>query len=256
MPVNELFLYGDIGDTSFWGDTDGITDVGVLEALNQLDTQASGLNVHINSYGGDVSVGLTIMNLIRSYSVKMKALVPTFEVQTIVDGFAYSAGTILMLAADKRIMNPGTKCMIHNPLTMVMGDYREMESAAKRLKVSRDQSIALYAQATGKEADSIGQMMNDETYMSPEQAKAFGLATDIVKLDGTPVETLSLPPGSSPLLKPQKPYENNMELLLEVAKRGHGAYQKSLLQVKKKSSSESSRSLSFLKKEVELFSML
>ena len=250
MP-NSLYLYGDIG-RGWWSD-DGIVDSDVQVALASLPS-SDGLDIHINTYGGDISMGLTIMNMIRAYSSKHKALNSSFVTRTIVDGFAYSIGSVLMLAADVRIMNPGTKAMVHNPLSMEMGDYREMLKAAERLKKTREDSIALYIAACGKDAAAIGQMMDDETYLSADEALQLGLATEVVKLE-TPKKESNSSPQEGKLLVPSAPYEANQKMLEEVAKQGRGAYQKSLMMVKKKSSSSEVNSFDLLHKEIELLTL-
>ena len=262
--INDLYLYGDLG-SGWWAE--GIEADHVQLALFSLPSGSEGLDVHINTYGGDVSIGLTIMNLIRSYHNKQKVLNSNFVTRTIVDGFAYSAGTIVMLAADVRIMNPGTKAMIHNPLSMVIGDYREMNKASELLKKSRAESIDLYVQVTGKEEKAIGQMMDDETYLSADEALQLGLATEVIKLESSKKESnrtksttspdgsFASPQDESRFFYPSSPYEANQKVLDEVAKLGRGAYQKSLLIANKKCNLGGTMSLAFLQKELESFTI-
>lgn len=176
MPDNELFLYGDIGE-SWWGDEDQITDKQIKADLDSLP-QRDSLNVFINSMGGQTHHGVAIYNILVAYSKKQKALNPNFSLSTIVDGFAYSAASIIFLAGDKRIMNPGTRNMIHNPWTIAMGDHREMQKASEALKTGRDSVADMYALVTGKKKGDIQQLMDDETYFSASEAVDFGLATE------------------------------------------------------------------------------
>lgn len=170
---NEIFIYGEIGD-SFWGE--GVSENDVKDQLLTLP-QDETLDVRINTVGGQTGSGLTIFNLLRSYASKQRFFNPNFKLRTIVDGFAYSAGSIIMLAGDERIMSLGSRAMIHNPWSYASGDYRDFEQVVTYLKDSRDSLGQLYADMAGKSKDDFLKLMDDETFFSPQEAVAAGLAT-------------------------------------------------------------------------------
>lgn len=219
MP-NELFIYGDIGE-SYWGDS--VTEKEVAETLQSFPS-SDGLDVRINTFGGDVGTGMTIMNLVRSYAAKQLAMNSQFKLRSIVDGFAYSAGTLIMLAADERIMNPGSKAMTHNPLTFAYGNYKDFEKLSKEYKQHAVYMAQLYAAATGKGVEKWEQLMDDETYFTAAEAVKVGLATKEEKyLPLSSVEATS----SNRLLVPSAVYEKNHSDLEKVNSKGD--YQRSLL---------------------------
>lgn len=173
MP-NQLYIYGDIGE-SFWDDS-GITDDKIRKELDAFPRDES-LQVHINTLGGQTHHGIAIYNILASYKEKQRALNSKFELETINDGFAYSAGSIIFLAGDKRTMNLGSRLMIHNPWSMMMGDHREALKLADYLKKAKDSVLSMYAAISGKDEKTFDKLMDDETYFMPQEAVDIGLAT-------------------------------------------------------------------------------
>jgi ATP-dependent protease ClpP protease subunit len=138
----------------------------------------SEIELNIYSGGGSVFVALAMHNILVRHSARVVANI---------DGFAGSAATILMLAADEIRIPDNAYLMIHNASMLAYGDHRTMLRAADDLrKWSRD--IAnLYVQRiednTGGEraailADVIGKM-DDETWLTGAEAKALGLVETV-----------------------------------------------------------------------------
>lgn len=214
MP-NDIYIYGDIG--SSWWDDSGITDSSVLAELNSLSPSDS-LNVHINTLGGETHHGLAIFNVLRNYAEKQRVLNPDFILKTIVDGVAYSAGSIIMLAGDQRIMQMGSKGMIHSPWMYSSGNHIELQKAAAYLKSSHDALAMLYSQMTGKkDAAEFDKLMNEETYFDPKQAVEIGLATSAEE------------PKKSDSNSRKNPYESLMADIEKLAELGKGAYVKAMI---------------------------
>lgn len=174
--MNTLYIYGDIGE-DWWSPENAITDKFVTEQLASFGNNQN-VDVRINSMGGQTHHGIAIYNILRSYADKAKVLNPEFSLTTLVDGYAYSAASVIMLAGDKRIMNLGSRAMIHNSWMHVVGDSREMLKAAEYLLESNKSAAQMYAVVTGKKDVDISKMMDDETYFSASEAVTFGLATE------------------------------------------------------------------------------
>lgn len=226
MP-NELFIYGDIGAS--WWDDNYVTAKDVVAALEELPS-ADGLDVRINTYGGDVGEGLSIMNVIRAYASKQLAMNSQFKLRSIVDGFAYSAGTLIMLCADVRVMNPGSKAMVHNPLTMAYGNYKDFEKLAVEYKEHATYMAQLYASATTKPLDKWQQMMDDETYFTAAEAVKVGLATEEQKYE--PLTKSSSSSSGRSILVPSSVYEGTTEQFSQLHTKGKGAYQQACMAVR------------------------
>lgn len=118
--VADLYIFGDI--TSWpWLESD-VSASGIVNELQSLD--AKEINVHINSYGGEVAEGLAIYNTLKNSGMK---------VTTICDGFACSAASVIFMAGDERIINEASLLMIHNAWTYANGNATELRKAAEDL---------------------------------------------------------------------------------------------------------------------------
>ncbi|MDD4734010.1 MAG: Clp protease ClpP [Bacilli bacterium] len=173
----ELFIYGEIRKKDIWdmffGDDD--TRTGAFEfkdALAKVDTP--NLTVRINSMGGSVSEGLAIYNLLNDFKG---------QVTTIVDGFACSAASVIFMAGDKRIVPESGLLMIHNAWGYAEGDSNAMKKRAEDLEKITQPSVNIYCSKTGLEESKVKEMMNDETWITSQEALELGFATTIEKND-------------------------------------------------------------------------
>ena len=127
----DIFIFGDI--TSWeWLESD-VSSYTLARAVQDLD--ADQINVHINSYGGEVAEGLAICNSLKNHPAR---------VRTICDGFACSAASVVFMAGDERVMNPASLLMVHNAWTNASGNARELRKAADDLDVITSASVETY----------------------------------------------------------------------------------------------------------------
>lgn len=165
----EIDIYGDI--TSWrWIESD-VSAYSFKKQLNEVDTPA--IDVRIDSYGGEVSEGLAIYNMLKNSDK---------EITTIVDGFACSIASVIFMAGKNRIMNTGTLLMWHNPWVYAAGNADDLEKTASDLRKMADSSVAIYQEGSNLSEDSIREMMNAETWISVDEALSMGIATE--KHDG------------------------------------------------------------------------
>ena len=110
-----LFLCGSIADES-WYDDD-ITPKAFREELN---AGRGDVVIWINSPGGDCVAAAQIYNMLMDYpgNVTVK-----------IDGIAASAASVIAMAGTQVLMSPTALMMIHNPLTVAIGDSEEMQKA-------------------------------------------------------------------------------------------------------------------------------
>ncbi len=129
----------------------------------------------INSPGGSVDSGFAIWD-------QMKMI--TSPVYTLVTGLAASMGSILSLVAGKgkRFATKNARIMIHQPLIggVIQGQATDLEIQAKEIIKTREALIDIYEQETGKERSQIEKALDRDTWMTAEEAKAFGLLDGIV----------------------------------------------------------------------------
>ena len=163
----DLYIFGDICAWAWpeYGEQSGVT---IVQQLKDLDVD--NINVHINSYGGDVAEGLAIYNVLREHKAK---------ITTICDGFACSAASVVFMAGDVRIMRAASLLMVHNAWTWVAGNASELRKAADDIETITQASVAAYKERATISEDEIKELMDNETWILPDKAKEYGFATDI-----------------------------------------------------------------------------
>ena len=179
----DLHISGDITrGVKFFGMTlKGENDVeynDVAEALKDLPSDVTEIGVHINSYGGEVAEGVAIYNALRAHPAK---------VTTVCEGFACSVASVIFMAGDERVMRDSSLLMLHNASMPAHGDANAHRKAADDLDVITELSKTAYlSHATDAlTREKLDEIMDSETWVTPEQALEWGLATEIDK----PAET-------------------------------------------------------------------
>lgn len=161
----ELYIFGDI--TSWpWLES----DVGAFNIAKDLSSVDTDLRVRINSYGGEVAEGLAIYSLLKSFGRK---------VTTVCDGFACSAASVIFMAGEKRVMTNSSLLMIHNAWTYASGDANALRKQADDLEKITKPSLDIYKSVSNLSEEEIKKMMDDETWITKEEALAYGFATEI-----------------------------------------------------------------------------
>lgn len=149
----------------------------VIQKLWYLELSAPGkpILLVINSPGGSVDAGLAIWDQVKMISS---------PISTLVTGLAASMGSILSLCAEKgrRFATPYSRIMIHQPAMngVVRGQATDLEIQAKEILKTRQRLVNLYVDATGKSYDTIDEALDRDLWMTPEEAKKFGLIDQIV----------------------------------------------------------------------------
>lgn len=161
---SELMLYGQIAERSWWDDE--ITPKQFAEDMAQCGT--NDLLVRINSGGGDVFAAQAIHNMIKSYAGK---------VTVTIDGLCASAATIIACAGDTVIMPKNALYMIHNPSVTLwdMYDADELIKLSGYLTSVKQTIVNVYLDRSKYlEAEKIKGLMDDETWMTADEAKDYG----------------------------------------------------------------------------------
>ena len=101
------------------------------------------------------------------------------------DGFAASAASVIAMAGTKVLMSPTALMMIHNPLTVAIGDSEEMQKAIDMLSEVKESIINAYEIKTGLSRAKLSHLMDAETWMNANKAVELGFADDLLfKADG------------------------------------------------------------------------
>ena len=166
-------IYGDI--TSWdWCDSDMSANK-LSKLLDEL-TDVSVINVCINSYGGEVAEGLAIYNALKRHKATIK---------TYCDGFACSIASVIFMAGDERIMGESSLLMIHNAWTWTQGNAEELRKQADDLEKITQASVNAYKAHSTLTEEEIKALLDNETWILPEEAIEWGFATSIDKTETT-----------------------------------------------------------------------
>ena len=164
----DIFIFGDI--TSWeWLESD-VSSYTLARAVQ--DLEADQINVHINSYGGEVAEGLAICNSLKNHPAR---------VRTVCDGFACSAASVVFMAGDERVMNPASLLMVHNAWTNASGNARELRKAADDLDVITSASVETYKARVNLSDGELAALLDNETWITPADAVAWGFATEVLE---------------------------------------------------------------------------
>ena len=161
-----LVLNGQISDETWFGDevTPGLF-------RDELQSCEGDITVWINSPGGDVFAAAQIYNMLMEYPG---------NVDVRIDGIAASAASVIAMAGNNVSMSPVAMMMIHNPMTVAMGDKKVMQQAIDMLDEIKESIINAYELKTGQSRTKIAHMMDAETWFNAKKAVELGFADDIL----------------------------------------------------------------------------
>ena len=131
------------------------------------------INIYINSPGGSVSAGLAIYDT-------MQIIKP--DCATICLGMAASMASLLLAGgtAGKRTALPHSRIMIHQPLGGTQGQATDIEIYTKEMLRIREELYKIYEHHSGKSLEQVAKDAERDNYMSPQQAKEYGLIDNIM----------------------------------------------------------------------------
>ena len=161
-----LHLEGAIAEESWFGD-----DVTPAAFKNELHAGDGPITVWINSPGGDCVAAAQIYNMLMDYPA---------DVTVVIDGIAASAASVIAMAGTTVKMSPVSLMMIHNPLTVAMGDSEEMRKAIQLLDEVKESIINAYEIKTSMSRTKLSHLMDAETWMNAKKALELGFCDEIM----------------------------------------------------------------------------
>lgn len=131
------------------------------------------ISFYINSPGGIVTSGMAIYDTMQYIRPK---------VSTLCTGQAASMGSLLLSAGaeGQRFALPNARVMIHQPSGGFQGQATDIEIHAKEILSLRARLNEIYAKHTGQKVETIDEALERDRFMTPEDAKEFGLIDDVV----------------------------------------------------------------------------
>ena len=167
-----LRLEGPIDEDSFWGD-----EVTPRAFREDLEAEEGDVTVWINSPGGNVFAAAEIYTMLCDHKGRITVKI---------DAIAASAASVIAMAGDRVLMSPVAMLMIHDPMTIAMGNAKDMEKAISTLNEVKASIINAYQKKTGLSRNKISQLMENETWMNAKKAVELGFADEILFADGKP----------------------------------------------------------------------
>lgn len=136
---------------------------------------------YINSPGGIVTSGLSIYDT-------MQYIKP--DITTVCLGQAASMGSLLLTAgtAGKRYSLPNSRIMLHQPSGGFQGQATDIEIHAKEILDLRRRLNEIYVEHTGQDIEKIEKALERDNFMTPDEAKEFGLLDHVVATRAETVE--------------------------------------------------------------------
>lgn len=131
------------------------------------------IHMYINSPGGSVTAGLGIYDIMQYVSC---------PVATFCTGMAASMGSLLLCGGEKGMRRalPNSRVMIHQPLGGVQGQASDIELHAREIIRTKKRLNEIYAEHTGRSVAEIEKDTDRDNFMSPEEAKAYGIIDEVI----------------------------------------------------------------------------
>ncbi len=153
---------------------DGVASLVAAQLLFlEADNPSKDISIYINSPGGIITSGLAIYDT-------MQYIRPA--VATLCIGQAASMGSLLLASGEpgQRYALPNARVMVHQPSGGAQGQAADIEIHAREILATRARLNDIYAKHTGQTLSKIEKSMDRDTFMTPEDAKNFGIIDDVV----------------------------------------------------------------------------
>lgn len=161
-----LYLNGAIAEESWFGD-----EITPKQFKSELVSGEGDIDIWINSPGGDCIAASQIYNMLMDYKG---------NVTVKIDGIAASAASVIAMAGTIVKVSPLSLIMIHNPLTVAIGDSNEMKKAIQMLDEVKESIINAYELKTGQPRAKLSKLMDGETWLNANKALELGFADELL----------------------------------------------------------------------------
>lgn len=179
-----LKIYSDIQTENeknackFWGDAEGVCFKDVDEFVASIPKNDNKIEVRLFCNGGSCSEGWAIYDKLRSTGK---------EITCIVEGKAASMATVILMAAptERRLAYSSAKILVHNPYVpgWALGDaltVDDLQKVEQSLQNEQTKMLDLYVERCGCDREQMQALMNEDKFISVEQAKELGIIGDII----------------------------------------------------------------------------
>lgn len=171
----DVYIFDDISEyswTGYDGQVHNVSPITFKSEIEALDVDV--INVHINCYGGSVSAGWAIYSVLRNHKAQIKSFA---------DGFVCSAALYPFLAGDQRIASSVSAFYLHEVSTGAWGYAKDLRAAAEEAEKLTEIGINAFVERAGMKRETVEELMENETWLSPEEALSYNIATEVVSSD-------------------------------------------------------------------------
>jgi len=162
----EIEMMGDIVSEAYYS-----SDVSPKRIKDELaSADGADINITMNSGGGSTIAGSAIINMMRAYDGNI-------HVHNI--GISASMASVILAEATTASMADNALLMIHNPWSMAMGDSNDMKKQADILDKIKESLLSAYVRKTGLSEEDISAMMDEETWLTAQEAYDLGFVDEI-----------------------------------------------------------------------------
>ena len=166
---------------------DGMSSLIVAQLLHlEAENPSKDISMYINSPGGVVTAGLSIYDTMQYIRPK---------ISTLVVGQAASMGSLLLTAGEKgmRFSLPNSRVMVHQPSGGYQGQATDIMIHAQETQKLKDRLNEIYVKHTGQTLKKVEAGLERDNFMSPQEAKDWGLIDEIVENRATAGEVFDTP---------------------------------------------------------------
>jgi ATP-dependent Clp endopeptidase proteolytic subunit ClpP len=129
------------------------------------------IRLHINSYGGSVFAGLAAVDYIK------KSKVP---VETVIDGCAASAATLMSVVGTKRLMHENACMLVHQLSGHMWGKFQEMKDDMINSEMLMKKIKNIYRQHTKIPEEKLEEILNHDLWWDAEQCLEYGMVDEVI----------------------------------------------------------------------------
>lgn len=169
----EILIYADITPDGYGG----VSAKQIDRELKRLKGQRQ-IDLRINSGGGDAFEGMAIHNLLANFQIRNNATINVYN-----DGLVASAATIIACAAKKVTAMQHSFYMVHRAWAMAIGNSNDMMKVVGLLNKIDDEAIAIYMAQTGQDKKKITKLVDEETWLTAQEAHELGFVNDVIETD-------------------------------------------------------------------------
>ncbi|XAO72607.1 MAG: ATP-dependent Clp protease proteolytic subunit [Candidatus Vidania fulgoroideorum] len=161
-----IFIVGEINDNLA---NSIIYQILYLDSINK-----SNINIYINSIGGSIYAGLAIYDVIKY--VKSKVITICFGIAASMGAFILSSGK-----RGKRYSMKNSRIMIHQPIGGFKGQASDIKIHANEVLYLKEKINRILSKNTKKSIKKINKDCDRDKFMSPKEAKRYGIIDKIIK---------------------------------------------------------------------------